>query len=230
MIEGEFDRVLIRHCTLDPGGTRAESDPGTCLTIPAVTLEIRGQVRELIIESSILGPVREATSTTDPCSAGQIVIRDSIVQRIVGNDPAVESRVADVILERVTVFGDVRVNRLEATEALIQGTVIVLDNQHGCFRFSAAHDTPEKRMPRRFESHLFEPRIPNHYFTSRTFGDPGYAQLSQTAPDSIVRGAENRGEIGAFNHLLSPIKRDDLERKVLEFMPFGLIPQFIPET
>ena len=49
-------------------------------------------------------------------------------------------------------------------------------------------------------------------------------------PDTIARGAENRGEMGAFNSLLSPIKRDDLETKVFEFMPFGLIPQFIFET
>lgn len=230
VIDGEFDSVLIRHCTLDPGGLRAESDPGACRNIPAVNLEIRGQVRELIIESSILGPILESTSDTDPCSAGRIVIRDSIVQRRVGTNPAIETRVAELILERVTVFGDVHVNRLEATEALIQGTVIVLDNQHGCFRFSTAHDTPDKRMPRRFESPLFTPRIPNHFFTSRTFGDPGYAQLSATAPDEIARGADNRGEMGAFNLLLNPIKLDDLETKVLEFMPFGLIPQFILET
>jgi hypothetical protein len=135
-----------------------------------------------------------------------------------------------VTLERVTVFGDVTVNRLEATEALIQGTVRVLNNQHGCFRFSAANDTPGKRMPRRFESHLFEPQIPNHFFTSRRFGDPGFAQLSATAPATVGRGAENGGEMGAFNRLLNPIKLDDLETKVLEYMPFGLIPQFIFAT
>jgi len=230
VIDGEFDSVVIRHCTLDPGGTRAESDPGACATIPAVTLELRGQVRELLVESSILGPIREATSTTDPCSAGRILIRDSIVQRRLGGSPAIETRVADLILERVTVFGDVQVNRLEATEALIQGTVIVLDNQHGCFRFSTAHDTPDARLPRRFESSLFAPRIPNHVFTSRTFGHPGFAQLSATAPANLARGAENRGEIGAYNRLLNPIKLDDLETKVLEFMPFGLIPQFILES
>ena len=230
VIDGEFDSVLIRHCTLDPGGVRAETDPGACRNIPAVNLEIRGQVRELTIESSILGPVLESTSNTDPCSAGRVVIRDSIVQRRVGTGPAIETRMAEVSLERVTIFGDVHVNRLEATETLTQGTVVVLDNQRGCFRFSTAHDTPDKRMPRGFESPLFAPRIPHHFFTSRTFGDPGYGQLSATAPKEIARGAENRGEMGAFNLLLNPVKLDDLETKVLEFLPFGLIPQFILET
>ena len=152
--------------------------------IPSVSLEIRGQVKELIIESSIVGAIRESTSETDPCSAGRIVIRDSIVQSLVPGTAAIETRVAELTLERVTVFGDVSVNRLEATEALIQGTVRVLDNQHGCFRFSTANDTPDKRMPRHYESPLFAPQIPNHFFTSRRFGDPGFAQLSATAPDT----------------------------------------------
>jgi hypothetical protein len=86
------------------------------------------------------------------------------------------------------------------------------------------------RLPKRYESPLFAPGLPNHFFTSRRFGDAGFAQLSATAPDTIARGAENRGEMGAFNLLLNPVKRDDLETKVLEFMPFGLIPQFIFET
>jgi hypothetical protein len=230
VLEGEFDTVHIRHCTLDPGGARARINPAVCEVIPSVSLEVRGQVRELIIESCIVGSIRESTSDADPCSVGRIVIRDSIVQSLVPGNAAIETRVAELTLERVTIFGDVTVNRLEATEALIQGTVRVLDNQHGCFRFSAANDTLEKLMPRRYESHLFEPRVPNHFFTSRRFGDPGYAQLSATAPSIVARGAENRGEMGVFNSLLNPVKRDDLETKVLEYMPFGLIPQFIFET
>jgi hypothetical protein len=128
------------------------------------------------------------------------------------------------------VFGDVTVNRLFASEALIQGLVKVTDNQHGCFRFSATNDDPQKRLPPQFESHFFEPKIPNHFFVSRRLGDPGYAQLSETAPESIIHGAENRSEIGAFSSLLNPIKLDDLKAKVNEFMPFGLIAQYINET
>lgn len=230
VLDGEFDSVRITHCTLDPGGERARIDPGISVPIPSVTLDIRGQVRELIIESCIVGAIRESTTDADPCSAGSIVIRDSIVQSLVPGVPAIETRVAGVTLERVTVFGDIEVNQLYATEALIQGVVRVLDNQHGCFRFSTAHETADMRLPKRYESPLFAPGLPNHFFTSRRFGDAGFAQLSATAPDTIARGAENRGEMGAFNLLLNPVKRDDLEAKVLEFMPFGLIPQFIFET
>jgi hypothetical protein len=231
VLQGVFDRVVICHCTLDPGGERARLDPGQCQAIPYVRVLVRGDVRELVIESSIVGPVIEDKVAGHPGAIQQLIIRDSIVQSIDAEvAPAIRTESGRVELQRVTVFGDVTVHRLFASEALIQGVVKVTDNQHGCFRFSATNDDPQKRLPPQFASHLCAPTIANHFFTSRRFGDPGYAQLSETAPEAIRRGAETRSEIGAFSSLLSPIKLDDLKAKVNEFMPFGLIPQYINET
>ena len=229
-LDGAFRDVILRHCTLDPGGERARVDPLQCIPIPAITLEIRGQVDRLLIDRCITGPILEATTTGDPCSARDIVICDSIVHSLDPAVPAISSRIAGVGLERVTVFGDVVVNRLYATEALIQGTVRVTDNQTGCFRFSATDADPGRRLPPQFESHLLAPAIPNHVFVSRRFGDPGYAQLGATAPESIRRGGENRSEIGVFNRRLLPIRQADLEAKVTEYLPFGLIAQFVREN
>jgi hypothetical protein len=231
VLQGVFDRVVIHHCTLDPGGEKARIDPSQCQAIPYVKLLVRGNIEELVIESSIVGPIVEDEVLGTRGTIQKLIIRDSIVQSIDPTaSPAIETELGQVELQRVTVFGDVTVNRLFASEALIQGLVKVTDNQHGCFRFSATNDDPQKRLPPQFESHFFEPKIPNHFFVSRRLGDPGYVQLSETAPDSIIRGAENRSEIGAFSSLLSPIKLDDLKAKVNEFMPFGLIAQYINET
>jgi hypothetical protein len=230
-LDGVFDRVVIRYCTIDPGGEMAHLDPGHCQVIPYVCLVVRGEIKELVIESSIVGPIVEDPINGAPGVIQKLIIRDSIVQSIdTENTPAIETKLGLVDMQRVTVFGEVSVNRLLASEALIQGLVKVTDNQHGCFRFSATNDHPEKRLPPQFESHLFKPAIPNHFFVSRRFGDPGYGQLSETAPETIIRGAENRSEIGAFGGLLNPIKLVDLKAKVNEFMPFGLIAQFINET
>ena len=86
----------------------------------------------------------------------------------------------------------------------------------------------QSRLPKRYESHDFNDS--GHFFTSRRFGHPGYAQLSETAPAELFRGAENGSEIGAFSYLMNPIKLDGLQAKVHEYMPFGLIPIFITET
>ena len=230
VLDGAFRNVVLRHCTLDPGGEQARVDPLQCLPIPAITLEIRGQVDRLLIDRCITGPILEATTTGDPCSARDIVICDSVVHSLDGAVPAISSRIARVQLERVTVFGDVMVNRLDASEALIQGTVRVTDNQTGCFRFSATDADPDRRLPPQFESHLLAPAIPNHVFVSRRFSDRGYAQLGATAPVEIRRGGENRSEIGVFNRRLLPIRQADLEAKIAEYLPFGLIAQFIRET
>ena len=230
VLDGAFRNVVLRHCTLDPGGEQARVDPLQCLPIPAITLEIRGQVSRLLIDRCITGPVLEATTTGDPCSARDIVICDSVVHSLDGAVPAISSRIARVQLERVTVFGDVMVNRLDASEALIQGTVRVTDNQTGCFRFSATDADPHRRLPPQFESHLLAPTVPNQVFVSRRVGDPGYAQLGATARVEIRRGGENRSGIGVFNRRLLPIRQADLEAKIAEYLPFGLIAQFIRET
>jgi len=229
VLDGVFDEVVFRHCTIDPGGEVARVVNNQVTPIPFVSLEITGQVERLVIERSIVGPITEISAAADPCSTGRIEIRDSVVQSIVDGAPAIETRIATVVLERSTVFGDVLVNRLDASDTLIQGFVQVTDNQHGCFRFSAAQNGLS-RLPRQFESHLFSPKVSNHVFVSRRFGDPGFAQLSATAPESLRRGAENTSEIGVWNRLLTPIRLDDLRAKAMEYMPFGRIAQFIEET
>lgn len=231
VLEGTFDRVTIRHCTLDPGGERARLVANECQSIPYVQILVRGTVEELIVESSIVGPIIDEYTSGSTEAIAHLTIQDSIIHSLEPlTKPAIQTELGAIKMQRVTVFGDVIVNRLVASETMIQGLVQVTDNQHGCFRFSATNDDPRKRLPPQFESHFYAPGIPNHFFVSRRFGDPGYAQLSDSAPQELVRGAENRSEIGAFSSLLNPIKLEDLKAKVSEFMPFGLIAQFINET
>jgi hypothetical protein len=219
-IAGVWDRVEIRHCTLDPGGEKYRVDPEDRIPIPYVKLEIRGHVEELIIESSITGPIVEAAVDGDPSTVGKLVIRDSIVCGLPGVD-AISTALATVEIERSTVLGDITVNRLYASDSLFTGTGEVTDLQHGCFRFSAA---VEGKWPHPFEHHLYSEFSPI-WLVSTTFGDPGFGLLSEAAPNEILRGAENHAAMGAFNHLFDAIKRDDLRAKLGEFLPFDLIPQ-----
>lgn len=217
ILRGNYERIIIRHATLDPGGEDVDGNP-----IAPVPLVIEAKVEQLEITASIIGPIR----TKNNGIVEKLIVRDSIVQSIVPATPAISLSSGEVDMKCVTVFGAMNVHRLWASEALITGNTNVTDTQTGCFRFSAA---PEgSRLPRPYESHWIKDS--NHYFTSRRFGQPGYGQLSQTAPVELCRGAENGSEIGAFSALINPIKSDSLKAKVDEYMPFGLIPIFIQET
>jgi hypothetical protein len=207
---GDYETVTISRSTLDPGGTDADGN-----AIAPAVLEVRGQVEELRLESAIAGPVR--------------VVGQGVVERIVARDSilgSIELPRAEADLRGVTVLGPVTALRLHASETLVAGAADVADTQAGCFRFSAA--PAGGRLPRPYRSHVLDAARP--IFRSRRFGDPGYAQLSEAAPRGLLRGAEDGSEIGAFWSLRNPVRADSLRAKVDEFLPFGLIPFFVPET
>jgi hypothetical protein len=139
-------------------------------------------------------------------------------------------------LRRVTVLGELDVEELDASAALITGFADVTNTQKGCFRFSAVlrrrdpfnPASPHSRVPHPYESHWLDDA--SALFTSTRFGDPAFCQLSEAAGLPLSRGAENGSEIGAFSSLLNPIKRDSLQMKIREFAPFGLLPFFVYET
>lgn len=228
--DGPIDRVVLRNVTLDPGGERARLRPCRAVAIPYVRLELRGEVRELIIENSITGPIEEYQAADDPCAAGTVRIVDSIVHSIDPARPAILLRSGALEIVRSTVFGAIEVNRLDASETLVTGNIVVADTQNGCFRFSAAPAGPSLRLPRQYESHILADGVPPHVFVSQRFGHPGYAQLSATAPGEIVTGAENRSEIGVFSRVLAPILAADLRAKLDEYMPLNTICGLINET
>jgi hypothetical protein len=202
--------------TLDPGGVDADGNP-----IPAVPLVVSGDIRNLVIEGSIL--------TSIGTSGGGVVdalsVSDSILQVAPGH-PAIALGPGKVTLARVTVLGDLALDRLYATETLIVGEAMVADTQWGCFRFSAA--LAGSRLPHPFAS--TELAVGAIVLASTRFGDADYCQISDAAAQSIRRGAESGSEIGAFSALNSPIMLDGITAKVTEYMPFGLIPAFIFET
>ncbi len=231
--DGDYESVTIRHCTFDPGGSRNIAGD----LIWPVRLVIEGKIEKLRIENSILSQI----SLRHDGMIEELEIVDSIIDvdshvEIWGNaEPkhniALNLPTTEVRLERVTVFGRVDVNRLWATETIFTGVADVTDTQTGCFRFSSA--PTGSRLPTAYESYFLDTSVYNNaggLFTSQILGHHGYGQLSQAAPVEISKGAENGSEMGAFSNELGPIKRANLETKINEYMPFGLIPFFILET
>jgi hypothetical protein len=59
-------------------------------------------------------------------------------------------------------------------------------------------------------------------FTTRRYGDSGYAQLSLTGAPEIRTGAEDGSEMGAFNYLQQPQREAALRVSLEEYLRFGL--------
>jgi hypothetical protein len=234
VIQGTFKCLIIKNCTIDPGGStnctfisdsevNGKNNP-VIAQIPPVHLVIEAKIDTLVIDSCITGPIY----TNGDREIEKVIIRDSIIQSIDNDLPAIKLSGGKVEMERSTVFGSMKVHRLYASDSIITGTVDVFDTQNSCFRFSSA--TKEgSSLPRPYESHL-HPGNPNHWFTSIRFGHPCFAQLTESAPMEITRGSETGSEMGAFCSLMNPIKLDSLKTKTDEYMPFGLIPIYINQT
>jgi len=126
-------------------------------------------------------------------------------------------------LERVTVLGRMYIHSLEASESILDDVAYVEDAQRGCVRFSAW--STGSVLPRKYES--VEMPASSPLFTSRRFGDPGYAQLLESVDGTISQGAEDGSEMGAFAAEKNPIKERSLLLKFEEFMPLGLGPAVI---
>jgi hypothetical protein len=143
---------------------------------------------------------------------------------------------ATVQLGRVTVLGRIAAQRLSASDSILGGFVAVDDLQDGCVRFCAF--TIGSAIPRQYESWPI-PAAPA-IFTSDAYGAPGYAQLVESADAeiiagadehaSILSGAENGSEMGAFCSDLNPLKGQGLFTKYVEYLPLGLTPVIVHVT
>jgi hypothetical protein len=138
-------------------------------------------------------------------------------------------------LSRCTLLGPAYLHRLEASECILDDLFIVENTQDGCVRFTAW--ASGSVLPRKYESVTIPPGA--SLFTSREFGQPGYAQLLETVDHSILSpapgatisaGAENGSEMGAFASEKNPIKERSLLIKYGEFAPLGLNPVIIHVT
>jgi hypothetical protein len=222
VLGGEFDTVTLICCTFDPGDSNPSATAVDGTPLRPSRLFIEGRIRHLNIDRCILGPIRAQAAG----SVEQMTISDSILQSI-PVDKAIEEKTGVVTLIRSTVLGELAVHVLDASESILNDVATVENTQDGCVRFTAW--STGSVLPRRYESVETAPRSP--MFTSRTFGQPGYAQLLETADQarvagatSIAEGAQNGSEMGAFSREKNAIKQRSLSIKYDEFMPLGLIP------
>lgn len=233
VLDGDFDTVTIHCCTFDPGswdacrGKIQAAADGRPLT--PTRLVIKGNVRALVIERSILGPIVLGGGTLTKAA-----LSDTSVQALQAA-LALDLPMGTVSLARVTLLGPANLHRLNATDSILDDTVTVEDTQHGCVRFSAW--ATGSVIPGPYESVRIDPRA--FLFASRSFGQPDYCQLHAGADfairgggsgRTISAGAEDGSEMGVFCRELVPVKERSLLIKLQEFLPLGQTPVLIHTT
>jgi hypothetical protein len=225
--------LKLKHCTLVPGWSLQSSREPLYPAQPALIAEPPGV--EITAKYSILGAVRAPELVT-------VSLSNSILD---ATDP---SQVAYAALDGVsgggaltlkgcTVVGNVHAQVLTLVSDSIVWAVasagrvsgLIADRlQTGCVRFSFL---PVNAItPRRFECVEQALASAQPLFISLRYGSPGYSKLLACTDDSIRRGADDGGEMGAFHFVLAPLRESDLNLRLQEYLPVGLSTGLIYQT
>jgi hypothetical protein len=127
----------------------------------------------------------------------------------------------------VTCFGPVRVSAVGGAGGLFVQRFEVLDNQHGCIKWSWFSGDADRLPPNHFCVRAPDARLA---FTSEWFGDAGYAQLTNAADPRIRMLGPDDDAMGAFGFLRDGHKWTNLQVRLREFMPVGVRPLVVPVT
>jgi hypothetical protein len=203
--------VTIGHCTLMPNGIQAR-----------LSSKSNAQGLQIAIDHSIVGPLRL------PATSGNLTVTDSIIDSAVrGARYAVAADNGGapgpaVHLERVTVFGQVSAKQVTACNVIFTEPVTApqpkTQDDEVRFSYVPADSVTPNHEPYLPISKALRPPV----FTSKHFGDPAYAQLSERCPLDIRGGASHGSEIGAFHELHTPQAEANIPSVLDEYLPAGL--------
>jgi hypothetical protein len=238
LLDGTLNLDIL-HCTLKP------RVPGLLpgINLPLTTERLNEPGLNITIRDSIIGRI------CLPGHARGLLIEDSIVDggkgaAIAGishEDQGCVITALDIpgefgpptTLSRSTIFGQVSVKELAASDVIFTDQVEAHNRQSGSLRYS--YLPPGSKTPQRYRC---QPDLALHgiknlterksiarrmrpSFTSEVYGHPGYAQLGLQCPREIQIGAEDGSEMGIFNQLYQPQRRAELRLALAEYLPFG---------
>lgn len=214
-VSGSLKALHLRHCTLVPGiQLSLTSEPQQPNAPSLIVAPDAGQMMQVTIADSIVGALRL------PAKQTTLRVQDSIIdapnrnQAIAANDAGTESAGATE-LERVTVIGQVTVERLEASDVIFTDRVRCDRQQEGCVRFSNV--PASSQTPRRYRCVDESVQL-----TRWRYGAAGYGQLSLSSAIALRHGGSEDAEIGAFHSLYQPQREASLRLRLDEYLRFGL--------
>ncbi|MEN0064246.1 MAG: hypothetical protein AAGA48_18995 [Myxococcota bacterium] len=239
--------LTIEHCTI----TGADPEPALHLSGPTIA-EGATATLSVTVKRSMVGPVVAQRANPEPGPDGIVLrIEDSSVDarplppdsNSRHNEAALLTPDSQLELFGVTVLGQTRGRRLEASDVIFGGDLRILQTQRGCMRhcvlwLSGPSTDPYvgTRTPRRhrcipdqalddvsgpsavaFTITRLRPR-----FVSLQFGQPGYARLHPKAAVELREGGADGAEPGAFAFEQEAIRLRNLRDVLPAYLPFGM--------
>jgi hypothetical protein len=150
-------------------------------------------------------------------------VHESIVDADGG--PAIDAPESDVDVQAATIVGGTQVRTLTAGNSIFTEVVHVKHRQAGCVRY--CYLPLASVVPRRFRCHPRDEGAAKRVAPAFTSLDlrtapSAYGQLATACPPEIAEGAEDEGELGAFNFLKNAQRRTNLTIRMDEYLRFGL--------
>lgn len=214
-----FDLVL-EHCSILEGGIQVGQDDANA---PALKLSLL---------RTMSGPLNL------PANMASLQITESIIdgQLAPSGEETANALVGPAAtLERSTFFGKVNVQgELQANAVLFTAPVTVKSSNNkseGLLRYCylpANSETPTNAYACLYEGAkpVDNPtalgQIARPVFSSRRYGQPGYAQLSKLSPPELLDRVGKIAEIGVFYHLYQPQRAINIQTMLDEYLPLGL--------
>jgi hypothetical protein len=233
----QLETLNLTHCTLVPGWSVATDGTPNFPTAPNLVAEPAGLT--VTAKKSILGAIRAGefvdleafdciVDATDPTNVA-IAALDGVAG--VGSLTLGTAAPLGQIASGCTVVGKVHAILMSlVSNSIVWAAVTARDSwstgliadrkQEGCVRFSFL--PAGAKTPRRYECVEQTLAGPQPIFFALRYGHPGYMKLLTSTPDSVRRGAEDGGEMGAFHFVLAPLRESDLRVRMTEYLPVGL--------
>ena len=234
---GNGDNLLetlnLTDCTLVPGWSVDASGAPRHADAPVALVEL--EIVAVTITRSILGAMQVAALATASLSDSIVDATDPTKIAYVDpkgtDDPDGTDGGGALTLSGCTLVGKVHARELTlVSDSIFWGALAPVDSwasalladrrQAGCVRFSFL---PIGALtPRKFKCVERALAAPHPLFFSLRYGDPAYLKLLTSTDDTIRRGADDGGEMGAFHFVQAPQRETDLKIRLQEYLPVGL--------
>ncbi len=237
-------KLEILSCTLDPGGFKKFDDTHAPLLPSIKFFEPYGfddadeefefkQTPEIVIQRSVCGAILldagyRLCLTDSIVDAGQGVGNPTDAFAITNATNAADGWAAQTVVKNVTILGRTRVESIEGSGGIFVHALEIENQQIGCLKYCYFSGEAADRLPQNFA--CVNGNSAKLLFTSETFGDAAYGQLSLQCARQILEEGANNDQMGAFNFLREAHKWRNLQIRFREFMPVGIRPLLIPVT